>query len=61
MNVTSSLRNTMKEWDRVVRLSRKPRRDEFTNIAKITGLGMVLIGIIGFIIRMVVQALEVFF
>ena len=45
----------IKEWNRVIKLSRKPKRAEFVMIAKITGLGMALIGAIGFIIRMVLQ------
>lgn len=45
----------IKEWSRVIRLSRKPKRAEFVMIAKITGLGMALIGSIGFIIRMMLQ------
>ena len=49
------LQEKIKEWKRVVKLSRKPRRAEFEMIAKITGLGMALIGAIGFIIRMVLQ------
>lgn len=45
------------EWVRVVKLSRKPRRDEFTTIAKITGFGMLLIGVIGFITSMIIFVL----
>lgn len=46
---------TLKNWDRVIKLSRKPRRDEFITISKVTALGMLLVGFIGFIIRMVIQ------
>jgi protein transport protein SEC61 subunit gamma-like protein len=49
------MQEKIKEWNRVVKLSRKPRRAEFEMIAKITGLGMALIGAIGFIIRMLLQ------
>jgi protein transport protein SEC61 subunit gamma-like protein len=45
----------IKEWNRVIKLSRKPKRAEFEMIAKITGLGMALVGAIGFIIRMILQ------
>ena len=45
----------IKEWNRVIKLSRKPKRAEFEMIAKITGLGMAVIGAIGFFIRMVLQ------
>jgi protein transport protein SEC61 subunit gamma-like protein len=46
---------TLKNWDRVIKLSRKPRKDEFVTIAKITALGMLLVGFIGFIIRLIIQ------
>ncbi len=46
---------TLKNWDRVIKLSKKPRRDEFITISKITALGMLLVGFIGFVIRMVIQ------
>ena len=49
------IQEKIKEWNRVIRLSRKPKRSEFEMIAKITGLGMVLIGAIGFIIRMFLE------
>jgi protein transport protein SEC61 subunit gamma-like protein len=42
----------MGEWKRVLKLSRKPRRDEYVLTAKITGLGILLVGLIGFLIRM---------
>lgn len=46
---------TIKGWNRVIKISRKPRKDEFVNVSKITGLGMIIVGLIGFIIRMIVQ------
>ncbi|MEE8402381.1 MAG: protein translocase SEC61 complex subunit gamma [Candidatus Hydrothermarchaeaceae archaeon] len=49
------IREKLKEWNRIIRLSRKPGRTEFIMIAKITGLGMVLIGAIGFLIRMILE------
>lgn len=49
------IRETLKEWDRVIKLSKKPRRNEFLTIARVTGIGMIFVGIIGFTIRMVVQ------
>ncbi|MEE9565063.1 MAG: protein translocase SEC61 complex subunit gamma [Candidatus Hydrothermarchaeaceae archaeon] len=49
------IREKLKEWDRVIKLSRKPKRSEFIMIAKITGLGMIVVGTIGFIIRMSLQ------
>jgi|TARA_B100001971_G_scaffold214428_1_gene251874 protein transport protein SEC61 subunit gamma-like protein len=44
-----------KDWNRVIKLSRKPKRNEFLMIAKVTGLGIIVVGIIGFVIRMMIQ------
>ncbi len=49
------IKDTLKNWDRAIKLSRKPRRDEFITVAKITGLGMLIVGLIGFTIRMIIQ------
>ncbi len=57
VNITNFLKDTAKSWDRVIKLSRKPRSDEFKNVAKITGLGMLLVGFLGFMIRMIIQGL----
>ncbi len=45
----------LKEWQRVVKLSRKPRRSEYLMVAKVTGAGMVIIGLLAFIIRMLLH------
>ena len=38
---------------RVLRIARKPGKDEYLQVAKITGLGITLIGFIGFLILLV--------
>ncbi len=38
---------------RVLQISTKPQRDDFLSAAKVTGLGIVLIGSIGFLIYLV--------
>ncbi|MFQ5722076.1 MAG: protein translocase SEC61 complex subunit gamma [Candidatus Aminicenantales bacterium] len=40
----------LREYRRVLQISRKPSRDEFTSSSKICAIGMVLIGLIGFAI-----------
>lgn len=35
---------------RVLRVARKPSKDEYLQIAKVTGIGILLVGLIGFII-----------
>lgn len=42
---------------RVLRITRKPNSLEFRTIVKVSGLGMILIGLIGFIITMLKQLL----
>ncbi|MBE0524211.1 MAG: protein translocase SEC61 complex subunit gamma [Methanosarcinales archaeon] len=40
----------LSEYVRIIKLTRKPTREEFTMIAKVSGAGLLLIGLIGFII-----------
>jgi protein transport protein SEC61 subunit gamma-like protein len=49
----------IKETRRILRLTRKPRGSEFNETAKITGLGMVLIGALGFVLFMIFQLLKI--
>ncbi|RLJ02074.1 MAG: protein translocase SEC61 complex subunit gamma [Candidatus Aenigmatarchaeota archaeon] len=46
MKIREGLRNCI----RVLKVARKPDREEFFEAAKITGLGIIVIGMIGFII-----------
>jgi protein transport protein SEC61 subunit gamma-like protein len=41
------------ECRRVLRVTKKPGKDEFKQIVKVSGLGIVLIGLIGFLIQMI--------
>ena len=41
------------QYRRTIEVSRKPDKEEFSSSAKITGLGMTLIGAIGFIIFLI--------
>ena len=43
----------MHDCKRVLRVARKPGKSEYFTIAKITGLGILLIGFLGFIIMLV--------
>lgn len=42
---------------RVLKITRKPSKLEFKTIVKVSGLGMILIGLIGFVITMLKQLL----
>jgi protein transport protein SEC61 subunit gamma-like protein len=47
----------IRESKRVLIVTKKPTRDEFKTIVKVSGLGILIIGIIGFIIQMIKQLL----
>lgn len=38
------------ECKRVLRITRKPTRQEFRDLVKITGLGLLVIGFVGFLV-----------
>ncbi|PKP60133.1 MAG: protein translocase SEC61 complex subunit gamma [Candidatus Altiarchaeales archaeon HGW-Altiarchaeales-1] len=48
----------LKETGRILRLTRKPKRSEFDEVARITGLGTVLLGLVGFIIFFISQLIR---
>ena len=43
------------ECKRVLILTKKPTNEEFKTITKVTGLGMIIIGLIGFLIQIIKQ------
>jgi len=47
------LKNLPSETSRILKLSRKPSWEEFNEVAKITGLGIVILGFIGFAITFI--------
>jgi protein transport protein SEC61 subunit gamma-like protein len=53
LNLVERIKRTVRESRRVLLVSSKPDPAEFKLSAKITGLGMLVIGIIGFAIFMV--------
>ena len=53
----NKLKKFLKETSRVMRITKKPDRNEFMNLTKVTGLGIAIIGVIGFIIFLLKQVL----
>ncbi|MBT4539033.1 protein translocase SEC61 complex subunit gamma [Candidatus Woesearchaeota archaeon] len=49
----SRIKKFFKETVRVMRILKKPSREEYKNLVKVTGLGIAIVGIIGFAIFMV--------
>jgi protein transport protein SEC61 subunit gamma-like protein len=55
INIRERVVNAYKETKRIIRLTRKPRQSEYNETAKITGLGVVAIGLLGFIIFVIAE------
>jgi len=55
--VSEKLSFNLSEYVRVLKLTRKPTREEFITIAKVSGAGILLIGIIGFILYILITEL----
>jgi protein transport protein SEC61 subunit gamma-like protein len=60
MDIREKIVKAYTETRRILRLSRKPKSAEFNETAKITGLGMILIGLLGFIVFLVSQLIRVY-
>lgn len=52
-SVLFKLQRFVQECIRVLTVTKKPDRKEFMTIFKMSGLGMLIIGLIGFVIQMV--------
>lgn len=61
MEVQASKKNKVKkfikETVRVLRITKKPNRQEFVSVVKVTGLGIAVIGAIGFVVFLLKQLL----
>lgn len=54
-----SLKTTLKEYKRVFNITKKPTYDELKTIIKVTGLGILAIGLIGFTIFMILSYIKI--
>ncbi|MBQ2962792.1 protein translocase SEC61 complex subunit gamma [Methanobrevibacter sp.] len=55
MNFKESTSDFIKQSKRVLKVARKPDREEFLNFSKVTAIGIAIIGVIGFIIVLLGQ------
>ncbi|NOZ82185.1 MAG: protein translocase SEC61 complex subunit gamma [Candidatus Micrarchaeota archaeon] len=53
------IKKKLQEYRRVISVATKPTREEFISSVKITALGMLLIGLIGFVIYLLFNAPKV--
>jgi protein transport protein SEC61 subunit gamma-like protein len=54
------LKSFLKNCARVLRVTRRPTKDEYFAASKITGLGIIIIGLIGFLIFLFFHFLGIF-
>ncbi|MFA6889165.1 MAG: protein translocase SEC61 complex subunit gamma [Candidatus Woesearchaeota archaeon] len=47
------IRRLILEYKRVITVTKKPTREEFITIVKVSGLGILVIGLLGFVIQMI--------
>jgi len=47
------LKRFITECARVLKLTKKPDRNEFKTIVKVSGIGMAIIGIVGFLVHFI--------
>ncbi|MDY6865916.1 MAG: protein translocase SEC61 complex subunit gamma [Halobacteriota archaeon] len=52
-----SVSDKLNEYIRILKLSRRPSREEFSKISRISGIGILLIGGIGFLIYLLMTVL----
>jgi len=53
----SAWKERLYRWKRTINVARKPDKDEFVSSVKISGSGIVIIGVVGFIIFLLYQLL----
>ncbi|MBL7160922.1 MAG: protein translocase SEC61 complex subunit gamma [Candidatus Aenigmarchaeota archaeon] len=47
------IKTKLREYRRILQIARKPGKDEFVTSAKVTSIGLLVIGIIGFVIFLI--------
>ncbi len=52
-NTLGNITGWLKQYWRILQLTRKPSREEFMTISKVAGAGILLIGAIGFVIYLI--------
>lgn len=53
-----NLREKFSEYGRVWKVTKKPDSEEFKAIVKASGLGIIVIGMVGFVIAIIVQIIQ---
>ena len=53
MKILNKIKSYTTECKRVLKITKKPNTIEFKTIVKVSGMGMILIGLIGFLIQVI--------
>ena len=56
--IVNYIKNKFREYGRVLKITKKPDSEEFKATVKAAGLAMIIVGVIGFIIHMIVQGIQ---
>ncbi len=59
MGVIETVKSFVRESSRVMNVATRPRRREFEKIVKITGLGIILIGLIGVVLSFLLSLTDI--
>ncbi len=57
MDITQRVSRFLRESWRIIRILKKPSKEEFKVIVKVSGIGMLVIGFIGFVLQLGKQLL----
>jgi protein transport protein SEC61 subunit gamma and related proteins len=55
----TKLKEFITECGRVLRVARKPSKNEYWTIAKVSGIGIIIIGLLGFLLHLIDQLTSV--
>lgn len=53
MGIKQKISSAVTQYKRVWRLLKKPSKQEFFTISKVTGIGLVVVGLVGFLIALI--------
>lgn len=57
-NIRNFVNYWIKETKKIIILNRKPKKSEFKEVSRVAGLGIILFGVIGFIILLISHILR---
>lgn len=57
LNIKNSLKSFISQCKRVLLVASKPTKEEFKQASKITGIGILILGLIGFLMFLIFQFL----